>query len=76
MFLDYLRNQRGATAILPYSARARDKAPVAAPVTWDELEEFQSGAHFTVRDGALLLDRASGRSLQGWGEAEQALPDL
>jgi len=76
IFLDYLRNQRGATAILPYSARARERAPVAAPISWDELEDLESGAPFTVRDGALLLERASGRGLQGWGEASQVLPDL
>jgi bifunctional non-homologous end joining protein LigD len=76
IFLDYLRNQRGATAILPYSARARERAPVAAPIGWDELEDLKSGGPFTVRDGALLLERASGRGLQGWGEASQVLPDL
>jgi bifunctional non-homologous end joining protein LigD len=76
IFLDYLRNQRGATAILPYSARAREGAPVAAPITWDELDELQSGARFTVRDGAELVERASSRALQGWGEASQPLPDL
>jgi bifunctional non-homologous end joining protein LigD len=76
IFLDYLRNQRGATAILPYSARARERAPVAAPIGWDELDDLESGAPFTVRDGALLLERASGRALQGWGEASQVLPDL
>jgi bifunctional non-homologous end joining protein LigD len=76
IFLDYLRNQRGATAILPYSARARERAPVAAPISWDELEDLQSGAPFTVRDGAQLVERASGRALQGWGEASQVLPDL
>jgi bifunctional non-homologous end joining protein LigD len=76
IFLDYLRNQRGATAIMPYSARAREGAPVAAPIIWDELEETQSGARFTVRDRDLLLERASGRLLQGWGEAAQVLPDL
>jgi bifunctional non-homologous end joining protein LigD len=76
IFLDYLRNQRGATAILPYSARARERAPVAAPISWDELEDLKSGAPFTVRDGAQLLERASGRALQGWGEASQVLPDL
>ena len=76
MFLDYLRNQRGATAIMPYSSRARAGAPVAAPIVWEELDEMQSGARFTVRDAALLVDRASSRILQGWGEANQVLPDL
>jgi bifunctional non-homologous end joining protein LigD len=76
IFLDYLRNQRGATAIMPYSARAREGAPVSAPIAWDELEETQSGARFTVRDAALLLERAASRPLQGWGEAAQTLPDL
>lgn len=76
IFMDYLRNQRGATAIMPYSARAREGAPVSAPITWDELDETQSGARFTVRDAQFLLDRASSRALQGWGEADQPLPDL
>jgi bifunctional non-homologous end joining protein LigD len=76
MFLDYLRNQRGATAILPYSARSREGGPVSAPIAWEELEEYQSGARFTVRDAELLIKRASSRALQGWGEAAQALPDL
>ena len=76
IFLDYLRNQRGATAILPYSARAREGAPVAAPVHWDELDAIEGGARFTVRDAELLLERAAGRPLQGWGEAGQVLPDL
>ncbi|HEX8225604.1 MAG TPA: DNA ligase D [Allosphingosinicella sp.] len=76
IFLDYLRNQRGSTAILPYSARARERAPVAAPISWDELDDLQSGAPFTVRDGDQLLERASGPALQGWGEASQVLPDL
>jgi bifunctional non-homologous end joining protein LigD len=76
IFLDYLRNQRGATAIMPYSARAREGAPVSAPIIWDELDDYGSGASFTVRDADLLLERASSRTLQGWGEASQALPDL
>jgi bifunctional non-homologous end joining protein LigD len=76
IFLDYLRNQRGATAILPYSSRARAKAPVAAPIHWEELDEYESGSRFTVKDIDLLLERAAGRALRDWGEAAQELPDI
>jgi bifunctional non-homologous end joining protein LigD len=37
IFIDYLRNGEGATAILPYSARARPGLPVAVPIEWDDL---------------------------------------
>jgi bifunctional non-homologous end joining protein LigD len=37
VFVDYLRNQRGATAIASYSTRARTGAPVATPIGWDEM---------------------------------------
>jgi bifunctional non-homologous end joining protein LigD len=76
IFIDYLRNQRGATAIMPYSARAREGAPVAAPINWDELDDMDGGNRFTVRDSDLLLKRSSSRALQGWGGANQALPEL
>jgi bifunctional non-homologous end joining protein LigD len=76
IFIDYLRNQRGATAIMPYSARAREGAPVAAPINWGELDEMESGARFSVKDAELLLERASSRLLQGWGEASQVLPGV
>jgi bifunctional non-homologous end joining protein LigD len=76
IFIDYLRNQRGSTAVMPYSARAREKAPVAAPIGWEELDEMKSGARFTVKDAQLLIDRAASRTLQGWGEASQVLPEV
>ncbi len=76
IFIDYLRNQRGATAVMPYSARARDNAPVAAPINWDELDGYESGGRFTVRDADLLIERSTSRPLKGWGEAAQTLPDV
>ncbi len=74
IFLDWLRNQRGATAVMPYSARARDGAPVAAPIAWEELDKFGSGAAFTIRDAEELIDRAGSKLLAGWGQARQKLP--
>jgi bifunctional non-homologous end joining protein LigD len=75
IFLDWLRNQRGATAVMPYSARAREGAPVSAPIAWEELDRYDSGHHFGIRDADELLDRASSKVLAGWGKAKQALPD-
>ena len=75
IFLDWLRNQRGATAVMPYSARSREGAPVAAPVAWEELDKYNGGNHFSIRDADQLLKRASSKMLSGWGKAKQALPD-
>ena len=74
IFLDWLRNQRGATAVMPYSARAREGAPVAAPIAWEELDEIRSGAAYSIRDADELLERASSKLLAGWGQAKQKLP--
>jgi bifunctional non-homologous end joining protein LigD len=74
IFLDWLRNQRGATAVMPYSARAREGAPVAAPIAWEELDKVKGGNLYSIRDADELLERASSKLLAGWGEAKQKLP--
>jgi bifunctional non-homologous end joining protein LigD len=76
IFVDYLRNQRGATAVMPYSARAREQAPVAVPITWKEMETIDKPSHFHVGDATELLKRAESKALAGWGRADQSLPDL
>jgi bifunctional non-homologous end joining protein LigD len=76
IFLDWLRNQRGATAVMPYSARAREGAPVSAPVAWEELDGLTGANIYTIRDADTLIERADSDLLKGWGEAKQALPDL
>jgi bifunctional non-homologous end joining protein LigD len=48
IFIDYLRNARGATAIGAYSARARAGAPVATPLFWEEVERGVTPDAFTV----------------------------
>ncbi|WP_292568904.1 DNA ligase D [Mesorhizobium sp.] len=76
IFVDYLRNQRGATAIMPYSARSRPSAPIAAPITWAEMKTIDAPSHFHVGDAGELKKRAASKSLAGWGRADQLLPNL
>jgi len=76
IFVDYLRNQRGATAVMPYSVRARELAPVAVPVAWEELRTLQTASRWHLGDAAELVKRAASKDLHGWGRANQVLPDL
>ncbi len=59
IFVDYLRNGRGATAIAPYSTRARDGAPVAMPLSWDELGTLKSASQFNLTNVPARLARQS-----------------
>jgi bifunctional non-homologous end joining protein LigD len=74
IFIDWLRNQRGSTAILPYSARAREGAPVAVPIGWDALADVKGAGEWSIKDADELIARAVGPDLKGWGFAAQALP--
>jgi len=76
IFIDYLRNQRGATAVMPYSARTREFAPIAVPLSWEELRDLDKPSHWHIDDGAEMLKRAASKNLAHWGRADQLLPDL
>jgi bifunctional non-homologous end joining protein LigD len=52
MFVDYLRNERGATAVAPYSTRAKPGAPVATPVSWDEVDGLEAANMFSLGEAA------------------------
>jgi bifunctional non-homologous end joining protein LigD len=63
IFIDWLRNERGATAVAPYSPRARAGAPVATPVGWDELARIDSAAAYNVQT---IEKRLRGLSKEPW----------
>jgi bifunctional non-homologous end joining protein LigD len=48
IFIDWLRNERGSTAIAPYSPRAKTEGSVAVPVSWAELSRIEAANQFTI----------------------------
>ncbi|HEY7301038.1 MAG TPA: DNA ligase D [Xanthobacteraceae bacterium] len=56
IFIDYLRNGRGATAVAPYSTRALPQASVSTPLAWEELSERVRADHFRIGNLRRRLD--------------------
>jgi bifunctional non-homologous end joining protein LigD len=73
IFLDYLRNGRGATFIAPYSPRARAGAPVAVPISWDELAHGVDPATFTTRTVPRRLDALAADPWRDIGHIKQSI---
>ena len=71
LFVDYLRNERGSTAIAPFSTRSRENCPVAMPIAWDELETVKAANAFSLAEGAA---RAQGPDpWKGYFDVRQSL---
>jgi bifunctional non-homologous end joining protein LigD len=73
IFVDYLRNQRGSSAICNYSTRARPEAPVATPLRWDELKTLKGGAPYTAEDAPARLKRLKSDPWQGFFATRQSI---
>ncbi len=74
IFIDYLRNGRGATAVASYSLRNRPGAPVATPLRWEELSRVRGPQQFAYTDIRRRLARLDADPWEGFGTLRQALP--
>ena len=73
ILVDYLRNGRGATAVAPYSTRARAGAPVSMPIAWEELTGAIGPAYFTVNNA---LPRLAQMAADPWADFRRAEAEI
>jgi bifunctional non-homologous end joining protein LigD len=76
IYLDYLRNSRGATSVASYSLRARSGAPAAVPIRWNELSKLKSGHDFDIRSTPTRLARLRSDPWAGIDDVRQDLDDI
>jgi len=74
IFIDYLRNGRGNTAVAPYSTRARPGAAVSAPLEWSELTADIGPSHFTVNNIGARLSALKKDPWEDFFAAAEVLP--
>jgi bifunctional non-homologous end joining protein LigD len=73
IFVDYLRNDFSATAIIPFSLRARENAPIAVLVSWDELKNIDSAAQFNFSNISGRLNKRTEKLMDDFFNARQKL---
>jgi bifunctional non-homologous end joining protein LigD len=74
IFVDYFRNDRGATAVAAYSTRAREGAPVSTPLAWNELAAISGSDHFRVENVPARLASLKRDPWEGIDEIRQSFP--
>ncbi|RQR34297.1 DNA ligase D [Burkholderia sp. Bp9142] len=73
IFIDYLRNGRGASTIAAYSARARPGMGVSVPLRWDEVPDTTGGAQWTIDTLHERLDRLERDPWEGYAGTRQRI---
>ncbi len=76
IFVDYLRNGRGATSVAAFSPRARDGAPVSTPMRWDEIERLDSANSYTIKTISRRLSQLKSDPWAGYQESQQDLAKI
>jgi bifunctional non-homologous end joining protein LigD len=74
IFIDWLRNARGATSVCNWSLRARAGAPVAMPLRWEELGKVAGGAAFGMKVALERAARLKADPWEGMAKLQQRLP--
>jgi len=75
IFIDYLRNVRGATSVAAYSTRAKPEATVSVPLAWDELSPRITSGHFTLANLRTRLDGLKADPWAAYWKTRQKLPE-
>ena len=75
VYIDFLRNGRGATFIIPYGTRRRPGAPVSAPLRWDELSAKLRGDLYTVGNLRRRMASLKADPWEGYGDVRQEITD-
>jgi bifunctional non-homologous end joining protein LigD len=73
IFLDHLRNRRGATSVASYSTRARAGAPVATPLDWAELPDLEASDDWTAYNVPERLATLTADPWEGFGTLRQSI---
>nr|WP_313287068.1 DNA ligase D [Stenotrophomonas pavanii] len=76
IFIDWLRNTRGATSVCSWSLRARDSAGVAVPLRWEELARVRAADAFPMEKALARAKRLDSDPWQGIAQVKQTLPSL
>ena len=73
IFIDYLRNGRGATSVASFSLRAREGAPVAMPLRWEELGRIKGGNAYDLASALRRMKRMRSHPWGGYARIRQNL---